>query len=75
MESPVHYEAAWTDSWAYCQCFHPHQTIIEAAQCGLKQPGFYVVAVEAGVSRELTAEEDKIVDAVRYSKLSDSATP
>jgi len=71
----THYEAAWTDSWAYCQCFHPHQTIIEAAKCGLKQPGFYVVAVEAGVSRELTAEEDKIVDTVRFGKLADSATP
>jgi hypothetical protein len=75
MESrvPVHYEAAWTDSWAYCQCFHSRQTIMEAAKCGLTRPGFYVVAVEAGVSRELTADEDKIVDTVRFDKLADSA--
>jgi hypothetical protein len=39
------------------------------------QPGFYVVAVEAGVSRRLTADEDKIVDPVRFGKLADSATP
>jgi hypothetical protein len=75
MESrvPVYYEAAWTDSWAYCQCFHSHQTIMDAARCGPKQRGFYLVAVEAGVSRELTADEDKIVDAVRFDKLADSA--
>jgi hypothetical protein len=71
---PVHYEAAWSDSSCYCRCFHTHPTLIEAAKCGLPQPGFYVIAIESGETRELTADEDKVVNAFRFDKLSDSAS-
>jgi hypothetical protein len=66
----VHYEAAWTDSWVCCRCFHDHPTLIDAAKCGMPQPGFYVVAVERGEPRELTADEDKVVDAFRFGRFS-----
>jgi hypothetical protein len=63
-----HYEAAWTDSWVYCRCFHQHPTLIDAAKCGMPQPGFYVLAVERGGQRELTADEEKVVDDFRFAK-------
>jgi hypothetical protein len=63
-----HYEAAWTDSWVYCRCFHPHKTLIEAAKCGMPQPGFYVLAVNAGKQRELTTAEEKIVNDFRFGE-------
>jgi hypothetical protein len=71
---PVHYEAAWSDSSCYCRCFHAHPTLIEAAKCGMAQPGFYVIAIESGLTRELTADEEKAVDALRFGKLADSAS-
>ncbi len=64
----IHYEAAWTDSWVYCRCFHNHPTLIEAAKCGMPQPGFYVLAIEQGKERELTTEEDAVVNAFRFAK-------
>jgi hypothetical protein len=64
----IHYEAAWSDSWVYCRCFHAHKTLIEAAECGMPQPGFYVLAVEQGEQRELTTAEDKIVNDFRFAK-------
>jgi hypothetical protein len=72
---PRYYEAAWSDSSCYCRCFHTHPTLLEAAKCGAAHPGFYVVAVELGETRELTPDEDKIVDAFRFDTLADSATP
>jgi hypothetical protein len=63
-----HYEAAWTDSWVYCRCFHAHKTLIEAAKCGMPQPGFYVLAVARGVQRELTTAEEKVVNDFRFKK-------
>jgi hypothetical protein len=71
----IHYEAAWSDSSCYCRCFHAHPTLIDAAKCGMAQPGFYVIAVASDLTRELTADEEKIVDAFRFSKLADSANP
>jgi hypothetical protein len=71
---PIHFESAWSDSSCYCRCFHTHSTLIEAAKCGAPHPGFYVVAIESGETRELTADEDKVVDAFRFDKLSDSAS-
>ena len=68
----VKYDAAWTDSHCYCRCFHGHPTLIEAAKCGLSKPGFYVVALERNLSRELTPDEDKVVDAIRFGNLADS---
>ncbi len=65
----VHYEAAWTDSWVHRRCFHKHPTLIDAARCGMPQPGFYVLAVDAGSPRELTTEEDEVVNRFRFSAL------
>jgi hypothetical protein len=70
---PIHYEAAWSDSSCFCRCFHAHPTLTDAAKCGMAQPGFYVIAVESGLTRELTANEDKVVDAFRFGTLADSA--
>jgi hypothetical protein len=72
---PRHYEAAWSDSSWYCRCFHAHPTLTEATKCGMKQPGFYVIAVEADLTRELTADEERVVDAFRFGTLADSANP
>jgi len=69
----IKYDAAWTDSWVFCRCFHAHPILIQAAKCGAPHPGFYVVAIESGEPRELTADEDKIVDAVRFGTLAESA--
>ena len=63
----VHYEAGWTDSWVHVRCFHKHPTLIDAAKCGMPQPGFYVLAVDGGSPRELTKDEDEIVDRFRFS--------
>jgi hypothetical protein len=70
---PVHYEAAWSDSSCYCRCFHAHPTLIQAAKCGASQPGFYVIAIECGETRELTADEDNVVNAFRFGRRADSA--
>jgi hypothetical protein len=35
----------------------------------MKQPGFYVIAVEGSLARELTADEEKVVDAFRFGTL------
>lgn len=63
----IHYEAAWTDSWVLCRCFHKHPTLIDAAKCGMPQPGFYVLAVERGEPRQLTTAEDNIVNDFRFA--------
>jgi len=64
----IHYEAAWTDSWCDCRCMHQHQTLSDAAQCGLpRAAGWYVLAIEGGELRELTASEDKIVSDFRFA--------
>ena len=66
----IYYEAAWSDSRAYSRCFHKHRTLTEAAKCGMPQPGFYVLAIERGKERELTTEEDGVVNAFRFGKQS-----
>ena len=43
--------------------------------CGAAHPGFYVIAIETGEARELTEDENKIVDGFRFGTLADSATP
>jgi hypothetical protein len=63
----VHYEAGWTDSWMHVRCFHKHPTLIDATKCGMPQPGFYVLAVDGGSPRELTSEEDEIVNRFRFA--------
>ena len=51
------YSAAWTDSGFLLGCSHEHETIVEAASC-IPCAGGYVVAVENGAMRSLTAEEE-----------------
>lgn len=63
----VHYEAGWTDSWVHRRCYHKHPTLIDAAKCGMPQPGFYVLAVEGGSPRQLSTEEDEIVNRFRFA--------
>ena len=64
----IHYEAAWTDSWCDCRGMHAHQTLSDAARCGLpRAAGWYVLAVEHGEPRQLTAAEDNIVNDLRVA--------
>ena len=60
----LHYEGAWTDSWAHRRCFHNHRTLLEAAECARPEgPSWYVFAVENGKPRELSdVEESKLQD-------------
>ena len=51
------YSAAWTDSGFLLDCSHEHETIAEADSC-IPCAGGYVVAVENGVMRSLTAKEE-----------------
>ena len=32
----IHFEAGWTDSWSHRRCMHEHQTLLQAAECGMK---------------------------------------
>jgi hypothetical protein len=64
----THYEAAWTDSWCDCRCMHKHQTLSDAANCGLpRAAGWYVLAVEGGEPRQLSAAEDQMVNDFRLA--------
>jgi hypothetical protein len=53
----VCYFATWTDSGCVLGCEHQHQTVTAAAAC-ISSAGGYVVAVENGVLRALTDEEE-----------------
>lgn len=55
--SSTYYFAAWTDSGCLLGCWHQHQTVSEAASC-ISYAGGYVIAVEDGVMRCTTAEEE-----------------
>lgn len=45
--------------------------MIEAAKCAMPNgAGWYVVAVEYGEPRELTAAEDRVVDDFRFGRIS-----
>ena len=68
----VRYEAAWSDSWVYCRCFHAHPTLIDATKCGMSKPGFYVLAFDERGERELTAEEDRVVRKMTQSPMLNS---
>ena len=54
----IYYSAAWTDSGFLLGCSHEHETIVEADSC-IPCAGGYVVGVENGVMRSLTAEESE----------------
>lgn len=53
----MHYSAAWTECWRFVSCWHEHKTVAEAASC-IPCAGGYLVSVENGAMRSLTAEEE-----------------
>jgi hypothetical protein len=53
----IYYSAAWTECGFLLGCSHEHETIVEANSC-IPCAGGYVVGVENGVMRSLTAEEE-----------------
>ena len=53
----IYYFAAWTDSECLLGCDHEHQTITTAVAC-ISCAGGYVIAVENGVLRALTDDEE-----------------
>ena len=74
----MYYSAAWTDSGFLLGCSHEHETIAEADSC-IPCAGGYVVGVENGVMRSLTAEEEQSFNALISSHSTDNpaveATP
>jgi hypothetical protein len=64
-----HYEVWWSDSGWLSSCQHRHDGLRDAVTCGMAQrAGWYLVAVEFDTPRELTAEENKIVDTFRFGQ-------
>ena len=62
-----HYETGWTESWSHRRCLHEHQSLLEAAKCGMPHgAGWYVFAVEGDTPRELTDAEDEVVNEFRF---------
>lgn len=62
-----HYEAGWTESWCHRRCLHSHRTLTDAAKCAMPHGcGWYVFAVEYDMPRELTDNENSIVDGFRF---------
>lgn len=53
----IYYSAAWTDSGFLFGCSHEHGSIVEAASC-IPCAGGYVVGIENGAIRALTAQEE-----------------
>jgi hypothetical protein len=53
----MRYSAAWTEFGCLISCSHEHKTVAEAASC-IACAGCYVIGVENGAMRSLTAEEE-----------------
>ena len=53
----MRYSAAWTEFGCLISCSHEHKTVAEAASC-IAWAGCYVIGVENGAMRSLTAEEE-----------------
>jgi hypothetical protein len=66
----IYYSAAWTDSGFLLGCSHEHKTIVEADSC-IPCAGGYVVGVENGAMRSLTAEEEAEFQRVHYAPRTD----
>ena len=66
----MYYFAAWTDSGFLLGCSQEHMTVAEAASCILCAGG-YVVGVENGAMRSLTAEEESEFQCEHYPPRSD----
>jgi hypothetical protein len=67
----IYYSTAWTDSGFLLGCSHEHETIVEADSC-IPCAGGYVVGVENGVMRSLTAEEEAEFQCVHYAPRTDT---
>jgi hypothetical protein len=67
----MYYSAAWTESGCFISCSHEHETIVEADSC-IPCAGGYVVGVEDGVIRSLTAEEEGEFQRVHYAPRTDN---
>jgi len=55
--APIYYFAAWADGGCLLGCEHQHQTVSAATAC-ISSAGGYVIAIENGVLRALTDEEE-----------------
>ena len=66
----IYYSAVWTDSGCLLSCWHEHPTINEAAAC-INNAGSYVLAIENGVLRALTVEEEAEFQRAIFAPLSD----
>jgi len=53
----MYYSATWTECGCLISCSHEHKTVAECASC-IPCAGGYVVGVENGAMRSLTAEEE-----------------
>jgi hypothetical protein len=64
------YSAAWTECGCLISCSHEHKTVAEAASC-IASPGCYVIGVENGAVRSLTAGEESEFECAFPCHLSD----
>ena len=72
--SSIYYSAAWTECGCLISCWHEHTTVPEAASC-IPCAGGYVVGVENGVMRSLTAEEESQFQSVIRGDSADKPAP
>jgi hypothetical protein len=66
----LYYCAGWTECECFIRCWHEHKTVAEAASC-IPCAGGYVVGVESGVMRSLTAEEEAEFQRAHYAPRTD----
>jgi hypothetical protein len=65
----LRYEAAWTDSFCHRRCEHEHPTLKEAVECAAPHgAGWYIIATENGVSRQLDGLEEEVVNKFRFRR-------
>jgi len=67
----VCYFVAWDDSGCLLGCWHEHTTISEAVEC-INCAGAYVLAIENGVLRALTVDEETEFKRLRCASHSDN---
>lgn len=66
----VCYFVAWDDSGCLLGCLHEHPTISETVEC-INCAGAYVVAIESGVLRALTVDEESEFKRLRCASHTD----
>ena len=67
----MRYSAAWTEFGCLISCSHEHKTVAEAASC-IACAGCYVIGVENGAMRSLTAEEESEFQRAHYERRTDN---